>query len=381
MPNGGNRNGTVIGHGARLRSYRIDSVRRKSPEENRQDNAALPGLRRGLRRGPEARYSQCMTRLRRSDPHSPGLTRVRRGRGFEYRTPDGARIEDPSAVAALRALAIPPAWTDVWISPHPHGHILATGTDAAGRRQYIYHPVWHERMANEKFERMLELAAVMPAVRGGITRDLRAEGYGRTRVLAGAFRILDSALLRVGSEQYARRHGSIGLVTLRGSHARVRGGTIVELRFPGKSGQPWESEVEDAELAELVAGLKRRGGRSLLLSWQDEDQRGWHPLRPADINDEVRSRTGGEFTAKDFRTLHGSITAAVALAEIGPRATVSARKRAAAQAVRTAAAVLGNTPAVARASYIDPRLFDLYDEGVTVDPARRVEGQLIELLK
>ncbi|MFC7787836.1 DNA topoisomerase IB [Microbacterium sp. MAHUQ-60] len=322
-----------------------------------------------------------MTRLRRSDPHAPGLTRVRRGRGFEYRAPDGARIDDPSTIAAVRALAIPPAWTDVWISPHPHGHILATGTDAAGRRQYIYHPAWHERMANEKFERMLDLASVMPAVRGGVTRDLRAEGYGRARVLAGAFRILDSALLRVGSEQYARQHGSIGLVTLRGSHARVRGGTVVELRFPGKSGQPWESDVEDAELAQLIAGLKRRGGRSLLLSWQDEDRRAWHPLHPADINAEVRGRTGGEFTAKDFRTLHGTITAAVALAEIGPKGTASARKRAAAQAVRTAAAVLGNTATVARASYIDPRLFDLYDEGVTVDPARRVEGQLIELLR
>jgi DNA topoisomerase-1 len=322
-----------------------------------------------------------MTRLRRSDPHSPGLTRVRRGRGFEYRGLDGARIDDPTAVEALRALAIPPAWTDVWISPHENGHILATGTDAAGRVQYIYHPAWHERMSNEKFERILELAAVMPSVRGGVTRDLRLEGFGRTRVLAGAFRMLDSALLRVGSEQYARQHGSIGLVTLRGSHARVRGGTVVELRFPGKSGQPWESDVEDAELAELVAGLKRRGGRSILLSWQDEGERDWHPLHAADINDDVRGRTGGEFTAKDFRTLHGTITAAVALADIGPKATASARRRSAAQAVRTAASVLGNTPAVARSSYIDPRLFDLYDEGVTVDPARRVEGQLVELLR
>jgi len=321
-----------------------------------------------------------MTRLRRSDPHSPGITRVRRGRGFEYRGPDGARIDDPATVDALRALAIPPAWTDVWISPHENGHILATGTDAAGRRQYIYHPAWQERMANEKFERMLQLAAVMPAVRGGITRDLRLDGYGRTRVLAGAFRMLDSALLRVGSEQYARQHGSIGLVTLRGSHARVRGGTVVELRFPGKSGQPWESDVEDAELAELITGLKRRGGRSLLLSWRDDEADRWHPLHAADINDDVRARTGGDFTAKDFRTLHGTITAAVALARTGPRGSATARRRAAAAAIRETAAVLGNTPAVARASYVDPRVIDLYDEGTTVDPTRRVEGQLIELL-
>lgn len=320
-----------------------------------------------------------MTRLRRSDLHSPGLTRVRRGRGWEYRMPDGSRVDDPAARAALQALAIPPAWTEVWISPRENGHILATGMDAAGRRQYIYHPAWHERMAAEKFDRMLQLAAVMPGVRGGVTRDLRAAGFGRPRVLAGAFRMLDSAMLRVGSEQYARQHGSIGLVTLRGSHATVHDGRVVELRFPGKSGQPWESEVEDAELAELIAGLKRRGGRRLLLSWQDDDGR-WHPLRASDINDDVRSRTGGEFTAKDFRTLHGTITAAVALASAGSRDAASARRRAIADAIRETAAVLGNTPAVARASYVDPRVIDLYDQGITVDPDRRIEGQLVELL-
>ncbi|WP_309127069.1 DNA topoisomerase IB [Microbacterium sp.] len=319
-----------------------------------------------------------MTRLRRSDPNGPGLSRLRRGRGFEYRAPDGARIEDPALLERLRALAVPPAWTDVWLSPHENGHVLATGIDAAGRRQYIYHPAWHERMAREKFDRMLQLADVMPAVRGGVTRDLRLDGFGRQRVLAGAFRMLDSALLRVGSEQYAKAHGSIGLVTLRGAHARVRAERVVELRFPGKSGQPWESDIDDAELALLIAGLKRRGARTLLLSWQDASS--WRPLHASDINDDVRTRTGGDFTAKDFRTLHGTITAAVALAEIGPRDTASGRSRAAAQAVRVTASALGNTPAVARASYIDPRVFDLYDKGVTVDPLRRVEGQLLELL-
>ena len=141
---------------------------------------------------------------------------MRRGRGFEYRTSDGVRIEDAAVLERLRALAVPPAWTDVWLCPYANGHILATGVDDAGRRQYIYHPAWRERMAQEKFDRMLQLAAVMPAVRGGVTRDLRQDGFGRSRVLAGAFRMLDSALLRVGSEQYTRQHGSVGLVTLRG---------------------------------------------------------------------------------------------------------------------------------------------------------------------
>jgi DNA topoisomerase-1 len=322
-----------------------------------------------------------MTRLRRSDPRSPGIRRVRHGRGYRFLDADGAAIDDPRLLERLRAVVVPPAWTDVWMSPYPNGHILATGMDAAGRRQYIYHPAWHERMAREKFDRMLQLAEVLPAARGGVTRDLRTDGFGRPRLLAGAFRMLDSALLRVGSEQYAKAHGSIGLVTLRGSHARVRGGRIVELRFPGKSGQPWESEVDDADLAALIAGLKRRGGRSLLLSWQDDARAAaWHPLRAADINDDVRMRTGGDFTAKDFRTLHGTISAAVALAEIGLKPSATARSRAAAQAVRVAASALGNTPAVARASYIDPRVFDLYDEGRIVDPSRRVEGQLVDLL-
>src|SRR5690606_6786173 len=147
------------------------------------------------------------------------------------------RIEDAAVLQRLRALAVPPAWTDVWLCAYANGHILATGVDDAGRRQYIYHPAWQERIAQEKFDRMLQLAAVMPAVRGGVTRDLRQDGFGRSRVLAGAFRMLDSALLRVGSEQYARQHGSVGLVTLRGAHARIRGGRLVELSFPGKSGQ------------------------------------------------------------------------------------------------------------------------------------------------
>ncbi|GAA2870760.1 DNA topoisomerase IB [Microbacterium arabinogalactanolyticum] len=319
-----------------------------------------------------------MTRLRRSDPHGPGLSRVRRGRGWEYRMPDGTRITDAALLERLRAMAIPPAWTDVWVSPHENGHVLATGMDDAGRRQYIYHPAWHERMAREKFDRMLQLAAVMPGVRAGVTRDLRQDGFGRPRVLAGAFRMLDSAMLRVGSEQYARQHGSIGLATLRGSHAHVSAERTVELAFPGKSGQAWDSRVEDPDLAALVAGLKRRGPRALLLSWQDGST--WHPIRPADINDDVRARTGGDFTAKDFRTLHGTIVAATELARIGPRDTDSARRRAVAAAMRATAAALGNTPAVARSGYVDPRVLDLYDDGIVVDTGRRVEPQLGELL-
>jgi pimeloyl-ACP methyl ester carboxylesterase len=234
-------------------------------------------------------------------------------------------------------------------------------------------------MAREKFDRMLQLAQIMPAARAGVTRDLRSEGFERPRVLAGAFRMLDAALLRVGSEQYAREHGSIGLATLRGAHAHVSGNRTVELAFPAKSGQAWESKVDDPDLAVLIAGLKHRGPRALLLSWRDADAV-WHPLRAADINEDIRARTGGDFTAKDFRTLHGTASAALALARIGPRPTASARRRAVAAAIRRTAEALGNTPAVARSGYIDPRILDLYDDGIVVDARRGVEPQLVELL-
>jgi len=320
-------------------------------------------------------------RLRRSRTTAPGIRRLRRGRGFAYLDATGATLRDPDELERIRGLVIPPAWTEVWIDPHPHGHIQATGVDAAGRRQYLYHPRWRARMDELKFERMLELVAALPAARRSATRELRTEGFGRQRLLAGAFRLLDGGALRIGAERYADGNGSFGLTTLLGAHATVHGGDTVRLRFPGKSGQAWESELRDAELAELVAGLKRRGGRARLLAWRDDDG-AWHPLRPEEINDDIRRRTGGDFTAKDLRTLHGSAAAALSLARSGPAATESARRRAIAAAMRDAAAVLGNTPAIARSSYVDPRIVDRYERGETVDPSRpgSVETELRALL-
>lgn len=316
-------------------------------------------------------------RLRRVSSRDPGLTRVRRGRGFEYRDSEGARVVEDAELARIRALVIPPAWTEVWICARQNGHLQATGVDDAGRRQYLYHPEWHVRAATEKFDRMPALARALPSARRGVTLDLRSGETSRRAALAASFRMLDAALLRVGTERYAREHGSVGLSTLRCAHCAVTG-DVVALRFPGKSGQPWESEIEDADLAAFLRVLRRRGPRARLLAWRDE--RGWHPLRAADINDDVRERTGGEFTAKDFRTLHGTVIAAVSLARFGSASSATERKRAIAQAVREAAAVLGNTPAVARSGYIDPRLFDLYEQGVLVDPGRSVEQQLADLL-
>lgn len=314
-----------------------------------------------------------MPRLRRSDASGPGIRRLRAGTGFTYRDAEGNRVDDAELRERIRALAIPPAWTDVWICPYPNGHIQATGVDGAGRRQYLYHPTWRAQKDREKYDRMLALAESLPAARRSVTIGLRRGELDRDTVLAAAFRMLDTGSLRVGSERYAEAHGSFGLATLLCAHAKVSSDDVVRLHFPAKSGQEWESLIRDADLAAIVRRLKQRGGRARLLAWRDE--RGWHPLSAAEINDDVRRRTGGDFTAKDFRTLHGTVAAAVALAKLGPKPSASARKRAVASAVKDAAEVLGNTPSIARASYVDPRLIDRYDEGLTIDRDRLASAE------
>ncbi|WP_368497320.1 DNA topoisomerase IB [Herbiconiux sp. A18JL235] len=308
-----------------------------------------------------------MPRLRRSDAAGIGIRRLKSGRGFTYRDADGTTVTDPELRARIDHLAIPPAWTDVWIAPYANGHIQATGIDGAGRRQYIYHPTWREQKDRIKYDRALSLAESLPAARRQVTIDLRKDGYLRERVLAAGFRMLDTGSLRVGSERYAQAHGSHGLTTLLCSHATTSGDRV-HLSFPAKSGQEWDSEIVDADLTSLVRSLKRRGGQSRLLAWKDGAR--WRPVAAEEINEYVKERTGGEFTAKDFRTLHGTVAAAVSLARTGPTNTKTARSRAVAQAIRDAAAVLGNTPAIAKASYVDPRVIDHYAAGETIDPAR-----------
>ena len=308
-----------------------------------------------------------MARLRRSDSSAAGLRRTGAGRGFSYRDTGGHLITDPELRARIEQLAIPPAWTDVWIAPHANGHIQATGIDAAGRRQYLYHPSWREQKDRVKFDRALSLAESLPAARRRVTMDLRSSEPTRERALATAFRMLDTGSLRVGSEQYAEANGSHGLATLLCSHATVSGDTV-SLNFPAKSGQEWQSEITDADLAAGVRALKRRGPNARLLAWKDGST--WHPVVAADINAYVKERTGGEFTAKDFRTLHGTVAAATSLAKHGAEQRKAARDRALAQAMRDAAQVLGNTPSIARKSYVDPRLVDHYRAGITIDPAR-----------
>ncbi len=304
---------------------------------------------------------------------------MRAGRGFSYRDSAGVAIRDQDLRARIEQLAIPPAWSDVWIAPYPNGHIQATGVDAAGRRQYIYHPTWREQKDRVKFDRSLRLAESLPAARRRVTIDLRDDHPSRERALAAAFRMLDTGSLRVGSERYTESNGSHGLSTLLCSHAKVSGETV-SLSFPAKSGQAWESDIDDPDLAKVVASLKRRGGGARLLAYRDGDE--WKPLSAEEINRYVREQTGGEFTAKDFRTLRGTIAAAVSLAKHGQEQSVRRRSLAIAQAMRDAAEVLGNTPAIARKSYVDPRIVDLYDRGITLDPKRlgSPESELRSLL-
>lgn len=308
-----------------------------------------------------------MPRLRRSNSSGDGLKRVKAGKGFSYRAVDGTIITDRELRARIEHLGIPPAWTDVWIAPFANGHIQATGVDVAGRRQYIYHPTWREQKDRLKFDRALALAESLPTARRRVTADLRSPEPTRERALAAAFRMLDTGSLRVGSEQYAESNGSHGLATLLCSHAKVSGSTV-SLNFPAKSGQEWESDITDADLAGVIRSLKRRGSKARLLAYRDGS--GWHPISSTDINAYVKQQTGGEFTAKDFRTLHGTIAAAVSLAKHGPETAQSTRAKALAQAMRDAAEVLGNTPAIAKSSYVDPRVVDNYTSGTTIDPNR-----------
>jgi len=261
-------------------------------------------------------------------------------------------------------LAIPPAWSDVWIAPHANSHIQATGMDDAGRRQYIYHEQWRATKDRAKFDRALDLAAALPTARSKVTRDLRSDGVTRERVLAASFRMLDTGALRIGSERYAETNGSHGLSTLLCAHAKVSGDTIA-LAFPAKSGHEWSSEITDADLAALVRSLKRRGPTARLMAWREGDD--WRILAAEEINDFIREATGGSFTAKDFRTLRGTIAAAESLAAHGPERTRTGRSKALAQAMRDAAEALGNTPAIAKKSYVDPRIVSLYKRGKTID--------------
>jgi DNA topoisomerase-1 len=333
-------------------------------------------------------------RIRRSDCSGPGLRRRRSGRGFSFTDDQGRRVTDPETLERLRGLAIPPAWREVWICPDANGHLQATGIDAAGRKQYLYHARWREHRDRLKFERMMELGAILPKARRRIREDLDTDGPTRDRVLAGAARLLDVGMFRIGSEEYADEEGGLGLATLQKENVSVEDGRLL-FDYLAKGGVHRVQVIDDPPAVQIVTELRRRrsGGTGLLAY---RDGRRWHPVRSEDINQYLKARLGEEFSAKDFRTWNATVMAAVALAASGQTASSrAARKRLIDQAVRAVAELLGNTPAVARRAYIDPRVFDRYQTGWTIqgelqrirvlDPSNdrvrgRIEAAVIDLL-
>jgi DNA topoisomerase-1 len=275
-------------------------------------------------------------------------------------------VESPAELERIRALTVPPAWEDVWVCPDPLGHLQATGIDAAGRRQYLYHARWREHRDREKFERMIRFAELLPGMRRRLARKLRGElEPERDVVLAATVRLLDIGMFRVGSEQYAEEDSGIGLATVRKEHVRVHG-DAVEFDYPGKGGQRRRQVIEDPVSTKLIRTLKRRrSGPAELLAYREG--RTWRDVHSDEINEYLKEQLGEDFSAKDFRTWNATVMAAVTLAANGEdAASKTARKRAINDAVRAVSELLGNTPAVARRSYIDPRVFDRYLSGWTI---------------
>lgn len=308
-----------------------------------------------------------MVRLRRSRCAEGGIERIRRGRGFSYRFGNGDPVTDTEILNRIAELAIPPAWRDVWICPWPNGHIQAIGTDAAGRRQYRYHDAWRMHRDREKFDRVLSLGRSIESLRARVTEDLDRQGTTRERVLAAAVRLLDLGCFRIGGEQYAAEHETYGIATLQKEHVKIRHGEMV-FSYSAK-GSKWREVVvrEDAVLPVITALRRRRGGGSDLLVYKEG--RRWVDVRSDDVNAYIKEVAGGDYSAKDLRTWSATVLAAARLAATPIPPSRTARRRVEAAVVREVAAHLGNTPAVCRNSYIDPRVMDRFEHGETIAPA------------
>jgi DNA topoisomerase-1 len=293
----------------------------------------------------------------------PGIRRRRAGRGFTYTGPDGKRLTDTAHLAWIKRLAIPPAWTNVWICPIRRGHIQATGRDARGRKVYRYHPRWREVRDEAKYERMLAFADALPAIRRRVARDLERPGLPREKVLAAVVSLLERTRIRVGNEEYARENRSFGLTTLRDRHARVNGSGVV-FTFKGKGGRKHEVELADRRLARIVARCQDLPGQLLFAYVGDDGER--RSVASDDVNAYLREITGQDFTAKDFRTWAGTVLAAWALAELESFDSEAQAKRNVVRAIERVAEGLGNTPAVSRKSYVHPTVIDAYLDGDVV---------------
>jgi len=308
-------------------------------------------------------------RLRRSAVRGPGIRRVGRGKGFSYEDPSGTPVTDTETLQRIKDLVIPPAWKNVWICPYPNGHIQAVGTDAAGRRQYLYHQRWQRERHEEKFDRVLEMSAALPDMRQRIAADLRGRGLERDRVLALALHLLDLGYFRAGGEQYAEENNSYGIATLLCEHVSLQK-QAVEFDYPAKSGVRRTLLVDDQEVVRSVRALMRGRGRSerFLVC---RNSSGWTDIHAEDLNARFKELVGDDYTVKDLRTWHGTVLGAAAFVDADAPANKTVIKRVEAAVMREVAEELGNTPAVARSSYVDPRVVEGYESGLTIAAGAR----------
>ncbi len=384
-PRGGTSRATSISARAAERAAEQKAARRARRETtiNRTTLriAKAVGLVRPLRKKPlpkdpveSAKAAHC----RYVDDSSPGIRRVKSGKGFKLVSPEGKPIRDRDVLGRVKSLVIPPAWTDVWICPDVDGHIQATGRDARGRKQYRYHWRFREVREETKYERMLQFADALPAIRARVDEDLGKPGLPREKVLATVVRLLEITLIRVGNEEYARENGSFGLTTMRTRHVDIEGSTI-KFHFRGKSGKDHAVKVQDRRLARVVSRCNDLPGEVLFQYVDDEGQR--RSVESSDVNEYLRSITGAEFTAKDFRTWAGTVLAAQALKALASFDTKAAAKKNIVEAVKSVSSRLGNTPSVCRKCYVHPQIFDAYLDGHLVETLQqRAEQELRENL-
>jgi DNA topoisomerase-1 len=309
-----------------------------------------------------------------SDEH-PGITRQHRGKTFSFKSADGKAVRDAETLRRIKSLAIPPAWTEVWICPRENGHIQATGRDARGRKQYRYHPRWREVRDESKYGRMMAFGEALPRIRQRVERDLKATGMPRHKVLATVTRLLETTLIRVGNDEYAQSNKSYGLTTLRNGHVKVRGPSIV-FDFVGKSGKRHRIDMRDPRLARTIRRCQELPGQELFCYVDDDGQP--RDVTSGDVNDYLREIAGAEFTAKDFRTWSGTALAAIALQEFEQFTSTKEAKRNIVKAIEAVAQMLGNTPAICRKCYVHPAILDSYLEGQTIATLRQAADQRLK---
>jgi DNA topoisomerase I len=298
--------------------------------------------------------------LRYVTDSQPGLARRRSGRSFRYFTADGKPLRDPDILERIRSLVIPPAWKDVWICPNANGHLQATGRDARGRKQSRYHPRWREVRDETKYERMVSFGAALPAIRKHVDRDIVQPGLPQTKILATIVRLMETTSIRVGNEEYARSNHSYGLTTMRNRHARING-SMIKFSFEGKSGVKHVVDLRDRRLAKIIQRCQDIPGHEL---FQYVDEAGeHHTIDSADVNEYLRGISGDDFTAKDFRTWTGTVTACRLLRDLEPFATESQGKKNIVEVIKLVAACLGNTPSVCRKCYVHPVVLEFYLNG------------------